>query len=177
MTEQESNLSETLSRIKAEYQSRYGMDMDEWSAVMMADNQKAFDEIRHWLARHFEEARKLRATFKGSIKQVTFASGKQAFLYSLGRLIPPSVCALILGIFCYVYMSTYKDYQELERLVDAYANMALYEQIVVDGQLTTEKGVTYLVLSPAKAGKQRIGKTYEFDSRNKVVKVPLKRQE
>lgn len=177
MTEQESNLSETLTRIKAEYQSRYGMDMDEWSAVMMADNQKAFDEIRNWLARHFEEARKLRATFKGSIKQVTFASGKQAFLYGLARLIPPSVCALILGICCYVYMSTYKDYQELEKLVDAYANMALYEQIVVDGQLTTEKGVTYLVLSPAKAGKQRIGKTYEFDSRNKVVKVPLKRQE
>jgi hypothetical protein len=177
MTEQETNLSETLTRIKADYQSRYGMDMDEWSAVMMADNQKAFDEIRQWLARHFEEARKLRATFKGSIKQVTFASGKQAFLYGLGRLIPPSVCALILGICCYVYMSTYKDYQELERLVDAYANMSLYEQLVVDGQLTEEKGVTYLVLSPAKAGKHRIGKTYEYDSRNKVVRVPLKRQE
>ncbi|WP_157474857.1 hypothetical protein [Dyadobacter sp. Leaf189] len=55
--------------------------------------------------------------------------------------------------------------------------MALYEQLVVDGQLTKEKGVTYLVLSPAKAGKHRIGKTYEYDSRNKVVKVPLKRQE
>jgi hypothetical protein len=74
-------------------------------------------------------------------------------------------------------MSTYKDYENLKETVRGYRNVTSYQYLISQGELTEDDGVVYLILKPVKKGKHIFGQTYEFDERQKVVKVPLKRLE
>jgi hypothetical protein len=177
MTDQASRQEKQLLLIKADYLARYGMEMDDWTAITMLDNKIEFDKMHIQLLANQRENKRLSETFKGSIKQIHFTSKPEAFRYGLGRSLPYAICSLILGILCYVYMSTYKDYENLKETVRSYRNVSSYENLISQGTLTEDEGVVYLVLKPVKKGKHIFGQTYQFDERRKVVKVPLKRLE
>lgn len=177
MTDQAPIQDKQLLLIKADYLARYGMEMDDWTAITMLDNKIEFDKMNIQLMANQRENKRLSETFKGSIKQIHFTSKPVAFRYGLGRSLPYAVCALILCILCYVYMSRYKDYQNLEETVRTYGNISSYENLTSHGTLTEDEGVVYLILKPVKKGKHIFGQTYQFDERQKVVKVPLKRLE
>lgn len=175
MTDQTPLQQKELLLIKADYLARYGMEMDDWTAITMLDNQVQFDKMNMQLLANLRENKRLSETFKGSIKQIHFGSKPEAFRYGFGRSLPYAVCSLILGIFFYVYMSTYKDYENLKDTVRSYRNVTSYEYLISQGELTKDDGVVYLILKPVKKGRHIFGQTYEFDERQKVVKVPLKR--
>jgi hypothetical protein len=69
-----------------------------------------------------DESKQLSGKIKNSVKTIQFNSILEAFIHGLGKGLPYSVTALILGILYYVYMSTYVDYQRIEDFVSAYKN-------------------------------------------------------
>ena len=177
MNEQNPLQAKQLLLIKADYLARYGMEMDDWTAVTMLDYQIQFEKVRIQLTANLNENKRLSKAFKGSVRQVRFNSKPEAFLYGAGRSLPHAVCALVLGTLCYVYMSTYQDYQNLADTVRSYRNVTSYEHLISQGRLVRDQQVLYLILRPVGKGRHIFGQTYEFDPRQKVVKVPLKRQE
>ena len=164
-----------LILIKAQYQARYGVEMDDWSAVLMADAAERFERMNGQLAANLKENKQVSETFKGAVKQIHFGSKQEAFLYGLARSLPYSVAALVLGILCYWYLSTWQDYKNLKVYIETYRNASAYVELISKGQLIQEDGVIYLTLSPRKKGKHSFGLTYEYDKRQKVARVPLKR--
>jgi hypothetical protein len=167
---------QTLARIKAEYLARYEIEMDDWSAIILLDNQAQFQNMDSRLRAVLDENKKLSGKIKDSVKMIKFNSIWEAFIHGLGKGLPYSITALILGILYYVYMSTYVDYQRIEDFVSAYKNVSDYQALIREGETETSGGIEYLILSPSKHGKYVFGKSYEFDSRRKLVKVPLRRE-
>ena len=167
---------QTLARIKAEYLARYEIEMDDWSAIILLDNQAQFQNMDNQLRGVLDENKKLSGKIKDSVKTIQFNSILEAFMHGLGKGLPYSITALVLGILYYVYMSTYVDYQRIEDFVSAYKNAPDYVALIRAGETETSGGIEYLILSPSKRGKYVFGKSYEFDSRRKLVKVPLRRK-
>lgn len=167
---------QTLARIKAEYLARYEIEMDDWSAIILLDNQAQFQKMDNQLREVLDENKTLSGKIKDSVKTVQFNSILEAFIHGLGKGLPYSITALVLGILYYVYMSTYVDYQRIEDFVSAYKNARDYVALIREGKTETSGGIEYLILSPSKRGKYVFGKSYEFDSRRKLVKVPLRRK-
>jgi len=168
--------NQTLARIKAEYLARHGMELDDWSALILLDNQAQFRTMGDQLQNVLEENRKLSNKIKESVKTVQFTSILEAFIYGIGQSLPYSVTGLVLGILYYVYMSTYVDYDKIKEIVKRYENVADYEQLIHQGITETDDGIEYLILKPSKDGKYVFGESYEFDQKRKLVKVPLKRK-
>lgn len=168
-------MSAMISYIQAEYLMKYGMEMDEWSAINFAEIREHFGVIRKELNANLLESKKLQQTFKGSISSVNFASDKQSFLHGLGVSIPYAVCVLILGFLCYYYLSTFKMYQGISRYVKDLKNIESYQDLVREGNIRTQNGVEFLILKPAKPGGNTFGQVYEFDAKRKEVQVPLRR--
>ena len=167
---------QTLARIKAEYLARYEIEMDDWSAIILLDNQAQFQNMDSQLRAVLDESKQLSGKIKDSVKTIQFNSIWEAFMHGLGKGLPYSITALVLGILYYVYMSTYVDYQRIEDFVSAYKNAPDYAALISEGETETSGGIEYLILSPSKQGKYVFGKSYEFDSRRKLVKVPLQRK-
>ncbi|MGN7885399.1 hypothetical protein [Dyadobacter sp. 22481] len=167
---------QTLARIKADYLARYEIEMDDWSAMILLDNQAQFQNMDSQLRAVLDENKRLSDKIKESVKTVQFKSIWEAFIHGLGKGLPYSITALILGILYYVYMSTYVDYQQIEDFVSAYKNAPDYRALISEGKTETSGGIEYLILSPSKRGKYVFGKSYEFDARRKLVKVPLQRK-
>ena len=166
---------QTLARIKADYLARYEIEMDDWSAIILLDNQAQFQNMDNQLRAVLDENKKLSSKIKDSVRTIQFNSILEAFIHGVGKGLPYSITALVLGILYYVYMSTYVDYQRIEDFVSAYKNVSDYQALIREGETETTGGIEYLVLSPSKRGKYVFGKSYEFDSRRKLVKVPLQR--
>jgi hypothetical protein len=167
---------QTLARIKAEYLARYEIEMDDWSAIILLDNQAQFQNLDDQLRAVLDENKKLSGKIKDSVKTIQFNSILEAFIHGLGKGLPYSITALVLGILYYVYMSTYVDYQRIEDFVSAYKNAPDYQALIREGETETAGGIEFLVLSPSKSGRYVFGKSYEFDPRRKLVKVPLRRE-
>jgi hypothetical protein len=168
-------MSAMISYIQAEYLMKYGMEMDEWSAINFAEIREHFGLIRKELNANLLESKKLQQTFKGSISSVHFASGRQSFLHGLGVSIPYAVCVFVLGFLCYYYLSTFKMYQAVSSYVKDLKNIESYQDLVREGNIRTKNGVEFLILKPAKPGDNTFGRVYEFDAKRKEVQVPLRR--
>ena len=168
-------MSAMISYIQAEYLMKYGMEMDEWSAINFAEIREHFGVMRKALNANLLESKKLQQTFKGSISSVNFASAKQSFVHGLGVSIPYTVCALILGLLCYYYLSTFKLYQGISRYVKDLENIESYQDLVREGNIRTKNGVEFLILKQAKPTGNTFGRVYEFDAKRKEVHVPLRR--
>ena len=175
MNDKRERISHMLNYIKAEYFLKYGMEMDEWTAINFAEIREHFAAMRKELNANLLESKKLQQTFKGSISSINFTSDKQSFVHGLGVSIPYAVCTLILGLLCYYYLSTFKLYQGISRYVEDMKNIESYQGLVREGNIRTENGVEFLILKQAKTEDNTFGQVYEFDAKRKEVRVPLRR--
>ena len=175
MNEKRQQIRQMLDHIKAQYQLKYGIEMDDWSAVNLAENQEHFERMRRSLDANSTQSKRLHETFKGSVKPVHFASDRQSFIYGAARSLPYAVCMLVLGVLCYVYLSTRTDYRRIRAFTNAHKNIEAYQSLIQSGVLKTVNGEQCLILKPARAGDNTYGQVYEFDAKNKVVNVPLGR--
>lgn len=100
--------------------------MDDWSAIILLNNQAQFQNMDNQLRAILGENKKLSGKIKDSVKTVNFNTILEAFIHGLGKGLPYSITALNLGTLYYVYMSTYLDYQRIEDFVSAYKNAPDY---------------------------------------------------
>jgi len=174
MNEKREQISQKLDFIKAHFQMKYGMEMDEWSVVNLAESQELFGMMKKQLDASMVESRRLHDTFKGSVKSISFNSGKQSFVYGLGISLPYAACGVILGILLFFYLRTFTHYKQISEIVTRYENSESYLNLVQTGKIKTVNGEEILVLKPKGSGENIYGQVYEFDSKRKEVHVPLR---
>lgn len=124
---------QSLAMIKAEYLARDEIEMDDWSAIILLDNQAQFQNMDSQFRAVLDENKKMSGKIKDSVRTVQVNSILEAFIHGLGKGLPYSITALVLGILYYVYISTYVDYQRVEYFVSAYKNAPDYVALIREG--------------------------------------------
>jgi len=175
MNERREKVAQVLDYIKAQYQIKYGMEMDDWSAVNLAESREQFETIRKHLDESLKENKKLQQAFRGPVVTVAFSSSWQSFAHGVGRSLPHAACALILGMLCYFYLRAFQLYQGISSFVSEMKNFESYKEVIREGTIITESGVEFLILKPAKTQDYYFGKVFEFDAKRRELRVPLRR--
>ncbi|HEV7378469.1 MAG TPA: hypothetical protein VGN64_01640 [Dyadobacter sp.] len=174
MTDQQ-NFDRMLENYKANFQLKYNIGLDDWSAANILEAKEQFDEMKLRLDANLQQNKMLYDRFKGSIKTLQFKSGKDAFLYGLGSNILYGSALLLVIVLIFQWQSSGKQYQKIQSILSRYENVEAFENLIGQGKLKTENGVQYLILEQGnERGGNIYGQHYWYDAKKKIVKVPLK---
>lgn len=166
-----------LTRLKGIYQAKYGIEMDEWSAMVLYEISENFEENNKVTENTIKEIEKASKLIIGQIKPIHFSDEGQAFYYSLGKNLPYAITILVLGILCYVVISTSFEYKELKARIENYANYSAYKTLMQKGIVEEQKGYLYLILDKHKENVDsvKIGKEFFISKDKETVWIPLGR--
>jgi hypothetical protein len=159
---------EEMFRIRNKYNAKYGMEIDEWSAVILCeleDNFKGLNKSLNGSTKEIEQA----ATFiKGQVKPIYFSTEEQAYKYGLSSRFYPFLASII-GILLMWIAYCIFGLQKEEK-----ANLKLFNNLISNGLLISDHGELKLILK-AKGNKDNVFGTYfEYDSKKDRLMVPLK---
>lgn len=169
-----------LTRLKGEYQAKYGFEMDEWTAIMLYEMSERFIDFHQSMEESKSEVENAALQIKGQLKPIHFQDEKQAFRYGLGHslginmAIALTVCVVSFFAFGLIYTS--QEYTDKRRLIDAYKNIQQYRLLANGGKVIENENGKYLVLTlKPKTGDIEIGKEYKKGSKKEEILVPLGR--
>ena len=106
-----------LTRLKGAYQAKYGIEMDEWSAMVLYEISENFEENKKTTESTIKEIEKASNLIKGQINPIHFINDGPAFHYGLGRSLPYSIAIFVVGILCYVVIGHILEYRELKSTI------------------------------------------------------------
>ena len=166
-----------LNHIKGKYVQKYAQEIDDWSALLLAEVEENFDRMKSDLDQSIDAIDKAVAAIKSNQRPVHFADKNLAFWHGLAVSLPWSIVAIVsLCLFSWL-ISTGEEYRELRRIVDAYKNAPHYRLLMENGEILQKDGSNYLRLRPqANKGDLLIGREYIFDKKSKEMLVPLGRK-
>lgn len=163
-----------ITRLKGEYQAKYGFDMDEWTAIMLYEMTERFTGFYGIIDESKVEIDKAVQQINGQLTPIHFKDEKEAFKYGLGKTIGNTiaialtVCFVSFLAFWLIYTS--QKYEDKLRIVNEYKNIQQYRILSQNGKIIEQSGKKYLVLnSSAKKGTVKIGEEYEEgDKKNEI---------
>jgi hypothetical protein len=168
-----------LTRLKGTYQAKYGIEMDEWSAMVLYEISENFNKNNKVTESTIKEIEKASNLIKGQIKPIHFSDAKQAFQYGLGKNFPFGIAFIILLMFGYFLITNSLAYKEIKGVVNDYPNFRAYKLLIQSGKIEVINGRNYLILSKKKEGSNdvMIGEEFFFDSNDKnKIRIPLGRK-
>lgn len=169
-----------LTRLKGEYQAKYGFEMDEWTAIILYEITMRFTMLNRTMEESKGEVEKAVQQINGQLTPIHFKDEKQAFRYGLGNSIGTNtaialtVCLALGFVFSLIYTS--QEYTDKRRIIRANKNIQQYRLLANEGEIIENKNGKYLVLklNPEK-GDIKIGKEYKKGERKDEILVPLGR--
>lgn len=168
-----------LTRLKGAYQAKYGIEMDEWSAMVLYEISENFNKNNKVTESTIKEIEKASNLIKGQLHPVHFSDAKQAFSYGLGKNLPVGITSIIVLIFGYFLITNSLAYREIINLVNEYPNFRAYKLLIQSGKIEVADGRNFLILSKKKEGSNDviIGDEFFFDSNDKnKIRIPLGRK-
>lgn len=164
-----------LIRLKGEYQAKYGMVMDDWTAVILHEVSEQFGNYQQMTKESASQILKASEHIKGQVYPVHFTSEKQAMQYGFGKSLPYGIAICIIGVLMYFFMSSLSWYHEQQAFMDKYPNSVDFKGLIEHGKVEVIHGRKCLILSPnfKENSPVKIGKEYIYDGSKKRVIVPL----
>ncbi len=179
--ENERQISEKLlTRLKGEYQAKYGFEMDEWTAIMLYEITMRFTILNRTMEASKGEVEKAVQQINGQLTPIHFKDEKQAFRHGLGKSIGVNIAialtVCVVSFFAFWLVYTSQEYNDKRRIIREYKNIQQYRLLANEGEIIENKNGKYLVLKrhPEK-GDIRIGKEYKKGERKDEILVPLGR--
>jgi predicted metal-binding protein len=172
-----SNIKEFVTKVKGQFSAKYGIEMDDWSSMVMAEISERFMMLNHSVEKSAGKIEEAARSVKGKTYQVSFNSSQEAFKLGLGLSAPlAGMCSLVAVLFFWYKTST-EEYQSIRQIAQSYENVRAYRILMQEGEIVQREGQYYLTLSLAnkKAGDILIGKEYVFEGKKKRILVPLGR--
>ena len=161
-----------LIRIKGEFQSKYGIEMDDWSAMLMADSQERFQAMNLKLDVATKEIQEASQKVKGSIKTFTFGKPSEVFRFGIAVSIIPSITVLILGFLLYYYFANKQEYKDIVEVIEHYPNASDYRILMQNAEVITKGTAKYIILKPSNE-RARVGENYQRKRGEKDIIIPL----
>ena len=166
-----------LNHIKGKYGQKYAQEIDDWSALLLAEVEEHFERIKADVDQSVDTIDKAAAAIKSNQRPVHFSDRKQAFYYGFAQSLPWSVVAIVLSILFSWLISTDEEYRERRRFVEAYKNAPDYRLLMESGEIVQDERGSFLKLRPqGKKGDVLIGREYIFDKKTKEMLIPLGRK-
>jgi hypothetical protein len=169
---------EQLTKLKGEFASKFGYEMDSWSTMVMFQISEGFSHLSTMVDKSIGQLDEAAKGIKGKVHQINFRTDQEAFKFGLGISAPvASTCGLI-AVLIFWYKSTTEDYRQLKRIAEAYENVRSYQILMQNGEIVQREGQYFLTLTLANkgAGDMLIGQEYVFDGRTKRILIPLGRK-
>ena len=158
-----------LIRIKGEFQSKYGIEMDDWSAMLMADSQERFQAMNLKLDVATKEIQEASQKVKGSIKTFTFGKPSEVFRFGIAVSIIPSITVLILGFLLYYYFANKQEYKDIVDVVEHYPNASDYRILMQNAEVITKGTAKYIILKPSNERAKEVKTTNEKEVRKTLL--------
>jgi len=165
---------EELTRIKGSFQAKYGYEMDEWTAVILAELNDRFGNFSQAVQNSTKEVGNAAQLIKGQVHSVHFKNDRQAFLFGLGKFLIPSLVVFVGIFFTAHFVGQSEKYKIISRFVEKYPNFEAFRQMIEVAEIQELKSKKYLILRPAANIKSiEVGKEYQYLKAQNVVVVPL----
>jgi hypothetical protein len=169
-----------ITRLKGEYQAKYGFEMDEWTAIMLYEMTERFAVFHDIIGESKRGVDKATQQIKGQLTPIHFNNEKEAFKYGLGKTIGNAiaiaftVCCVSCLAFGLIYTS--QEYKDKRSFLDEYKNIEHYRLLSIGGNIIEQGNGKYLVLKlkPNK-GDITIGTEYARGDKKNEILVPLGR--
>lgn len=165
-----------LTRLKGAYQAKYGIEMDEWSAMVLYEISENFEDNNKVAENTIKEIEKASNLIKGQLKPVHFHGEGDAFWYGMGRSFPYAIALLIIGVLYYLLISDIFEYRELKSTITNFSN---YETLIKEGIIEDQKGYLYLILNEHKENVDSVsvGKEFFITKDKETVWIPIGRKQ
>lgn len=165
-----------LTRLKGVYQAKYGIEMDEWSAMVLYEISENFENNNKVAENAIKEIEKASNLIKGQLKPVHFHGEGDAFWYGTGRSLPYAIALLIIGVLYYFLIGDIFEYRELKSTITNFNN---YETLIKEGIIEEQKGYLYLTLKEHKENVDSVsvGKEFFMTKDKKTVWIPIGRKQ
>ncbi|MCF2502741.1 hypothetical protein L0663_05085 [Dyadobacter sp. CY107] len=165
-----------LNHIKGKYAQKYAQEIDDWSALLLAEVEENFERIKVEVDQSVDAIDKAAVAIKSNQRPVHFSDKKQAFYYGLAVSLPWSVVAIVCSCLFSWLISTDEEYRERRRIVEAYENAPEYRLLMQNGEIVQDERGNFLKLRPqGKKGDVLVGREYFFDKKTKEILIPLGR--
>jgi hypothetical protein len=165
-----------LNHIKGKYTQKYAQEIDDWSALLLAEVEEHFERIKAEVDQSVDTIDKAAAAIKSNQRSVHFSDKKQAFYYGLAVSLPWSIVAIVCSCLFSWLVSIDEEYRERRRIVEAYKNAPEYRLLMQNGEIVQDERGNFLKLQPqGKKGDVLIGQEYFFDKKTKEILIPLGR--
>ncbi len=79
-----SNIKEFVTKIKGQFSAKYGIEMDDWSAMVMAEISERFMVLNHSVKKSADKIDEAARSVKGKTYQVSFNSAQEDLKLGLG---------------------------------------------------------------------------------------------
>jgi len=171
------SLKEILTKIKARYSRRYGLDVDEWSGILFTEIESGFLLISKKVEQSTKKIEEAAQSIKGKVHQINLKSPDEAFKLGLGFTTPVAIMGVAIAVLIFCYKTNTEEYLALKRIAQSYEHITSYQILMQHGEIVKREGQYFLTLSLANkgAGDMLIGKEYVFDGRTKRILIPLGR--
>ncbi len=169
---------EILTKIKGQFSAKYGIEMDDWSAMVMTEITQRFLLLSHSVDKSVTNIDEAAKSIRGKVHQITFKSKQEAFGLGLGFSAPIAGGCVVVALLIFWYKTTTEDYRQLKRIAESYENVRSYQILMQNGEIVQREGQYFLTLTLANrgAGDMLIGQEYVFDGRTKRILIPLGRK-
>lgn len=172
-----SNTKEFVTKIKGQFSAKYGIEMDDWSAMVMAEISERFMVLNHSVEKSADKIEEAARSVKGEIHQISVKSPQEAFKLGLGLTAPLAGMGSLIAVLFFWYKTSTQEYESIKHIAQSYENVRAYRILMQEGEIVKRDGQYCLTLTLAnrKAGDILIGKEYVFEGRTKRILIPLGR--
>jgi hypothetical protein len=157
-----------LIRIKATYTAKYGMEIDEWTAINLCEQEAQFNGFKIELAKSMKEIEKASSLVKGQMKSIHFSNEQQAFKYGLSSRFYPFLTLAIGMLLAWVFYCIF-GLQKQEKV-----DLMLFHNLIKNAKVVSDKGEMKLVLQYKNRKTNAYGTYFEYDRKKDRLLVPLR---
>ncbi|WP_159471230.1 hypothetical protein [Dyadobacter sp. 3J3] len=169
---------EQMVRLKGQFSAKYGIEMDDWSAMVMTEISQQFMLFAGQMNASISSIEEASENIKGKVSQINFRNNQEALRFGLGLSIPFAAMGTIISVMVLWYSTTTREYTVRKQIIEDYQNAPIYARLMQYGQVVEhgEQLCLALTLADLESGNILIGKEYVKDGKSGQILIPLGRK-
>ena len=167
--------TEQMTRLKGQFSAKYGIEMDDWSAMVMTEISQRFMFLTSEVNRSVIQIDEAAKNIKGKVSQINFRNNSEAIRFGIGLSLPFAAMGTLISAMVFWYSTTTREYEVRKQLIQDYRNAPSYAKLMKNGKVIEHEGHQYLVMGKAdrKSGDVFIGQEYIEDGNLGRILIPL----
>jgi hypothetical protein len=167
--------TEQMTRLKGQFSAKYGIEMDDWSAMVMTEISQRFMFLTSEVNRSVIQIDEAAKNIKGKVNQINFRNNSEAIRFGIGLSLPFAAMGTLISGMVLWYSTTTREYVVRKQIIEDFKNAPSYAKLMKNGKIIEREGHQYLVMGKAdqKSGDVFIGQEYIEDGNLGRILIPL----